>query len=167
MKTSNMLPIAQIMALADQRSPVRRGDVWLVGAGPGDTELLTLKALRVIRQADVVVFDRLVSDAVLALAPDTALRIDVGKSPRNHRLEQHEINMLLVDLALAGHRVVRLKGGDPFIFGRGGEEMACCQQKGIVCNVVPGITAAMGCAAASGIPLTHWGLPTALLSASA
>ncbi|HGM4839428.1 TPA: uroporphyrinogen-III C-methyltransferase [Serratia marcescens] len=155
MKTSNMLPIAQIMALADQRSPVRRGDVWLAGAGPGDTELLTLKALRVILQADVVVFDRLVSDAVLALAPDTALRIDVGKSPRNHRLEQHEINMLLVDLALTGHRVVRLKGGDPFIFGRGGEEMACCQQKGIVCNVVPGITAAMGCAAASGIPLTH------------
>lgn len=155
MNTRDMLPIAQLMALADQRSPVRRGEVWLVGAGPGDVELLTLKALRVIQQADVVVFDRLVSDAVLALTPDNALRVDVGKSPRNHRLDQHEINMLLVDLALAGHRVVRLKGGDPFIFGRGGEEMACCQQQGIVCNVVPGITAAMGCAAATGIPLTH------------
>ena len=155
MNSRRMLSIVQMIAQADQRSPVRQGEVWLVGAGPGDVELLTLKALRVIQQADVVVFDRLVSDAVLALIPDKALRVDAGKSPHHHRLGQSEINMLLVDLALAGHRVVRLKGGDPFIFGRGGEEMACCQQQGIVCHVVPGITAAMGCAAASGIPLTH------------
>nr|WP_052184383.1 uroporphyrinogen-III C-methyltransferase [Rahnella aquatilis] len=154
-KTLQMQQIAQILAGANRRNPVCRGEVWLVGAGPGDVELLTLKALRVIQQADVVVFDRLVSAPVMALIPGEALRIDAGKSTRNHTLGQEEINQLLVDLALTGHRVVRLKGGDPFVFGRGGEEMAHCQQNGVLCHIVPGITAAMGCAASSGIPLTH------------
>jgi uroporphyrin-III C-methyltransferase len=138
-----------------QASSSSSGTVYLVGAGPGDPDLLTLRAARLIGEAELIVHDGLVDPAVLALVPTGAELVSVAKSRDRHTLPQEEINALIVREALAGRDVVRLKGGDPFIFGRGGEEMQACRDAGIRVEVVPGISAAIGCAAQAHLPLTH------------
>jgi uroporphyrin-III C-methyltransferase len=163
------------MSHRDDRSKARRGlvalggpagrapgAVWLVGAGPGDPELLTLKALKALQAAEVVVHDGLVSDEILDLAPPGARRISVAKRKSRHSYSQDEINRMLVAFAQEGLNVVRLKGGDPFIFGRGGEELEAARAAGLTCHVVPGVTAALAAAASAGAPLTHRGAAQAV-----
>ncbi len=134
------------------------GKVFLVGAGPGDPELITVRGLRCLRRADVVIYDRLVSEALLDEVPPGAERIFAGKAPGAHTMSQEEIHALMIDRARAGYTVVRLKGGDPFVFGRGGEEVAACAAAGVPWEVVPGVSSATGVSTRMGIPVTHRGV---------
>lgn len=139
----------------DTLNNISTGNVYLVGGGPGDPELLTVKALRLIQTADVIVYDALITDEIMALSNPASEKIYVGKVANRHTLAQDEINLLLVKLAQQGKSICRLKGGDPYIFGRGGEEALTLSQHNIPYEVIPGITAAAACSAATGIPLTH------------
>ena len=151
-----------VLGGGDRSKGAREGAVWLVGAGPGDPDLLTIKALKILQIADVVVHDGLVSDEILALAPTAARKISVAKRKSRHSYSQDEINRMLVAFALEGLKVVRLKGGDPFIFGRGGEELEACREAGVACEIVPGVTAALAAGASAGAPLTHRGAAQAV-----
>lgn len=153
---------AAFASMLDDSDATPAGMVFLVGGGPGAADLLTLRAQRLLGEADVIVHDRLVGEAVLDMARRDAERIFVGKARANHCMKQQDINALLISLARAGKRVVRLKGGDPFVFGRGGEEAAALARAGIAHEVVPGVTAALACAAQAGIPLTLRGVARTL-----
>lgn len=140
------------------KSMLNAGEVALVGSGPGDAELLTLRALRFIEQAEIAVYDRLVSAEIMALLPEHCEKIYVGKEQAKHCVPQDRINQILVEQAQSSKKVLRLKGGDPFIFGRGGEEAEYLLENGVSCHICPGITAASGCTSYAGIPLTHRGV---------
>ncbi|MGH7022290.1 MAG: uroporphyrinogen-III C-methyltransferase [Caulobacteraceae bacterium] len=156
MPVRHRLPAKQRLVLLTGQT-AGHGRVSLVGAGPGDPDLLTLKALKALARADVIVHDGLVSEEILALAPAGARRISVAKRKSRHSYRQDEIDRLIVAFAREGLAVVRLKGGDPFIFGRGGEELEACRAAGVECEVIPGITAALAASAGAGAPLTHRG----------
>ena len=161
-KTPSQTRAGRLVVLGGDGSRAKAGVVWLVGAGPGDPDLLTVKALRLLRAADVVVHDRLTPQPILDIAgPDSRL-IDVGKRKSRHTLPQDGINDLLVGLAREGLTVVRLKGGDPFVFGRGGEELQACRDAGVECHVVPGVSAGLAAGAMAGAPLTPRGMAQAV-----
>ncbi len=150
----------ELITQAEKSSSVKTGYVALVGAGPGDPELLTIKALRAIEDADLILFDNLVSDEIRALFPSHTKAIYVGKKKADHCIPQDQLNLFMADKARQGLNICRLKGGDPFIFGRGSEEQKVLHEQGIKTVIVPGITAASGCSAYAGIPLTHRGIST-------
>lgn len=147
-----------ITSISKRRRTESAGKVWLVGAGPGDPDLLTVKALRAIENADIIFFDQLVSADIRALFPKGTPALYVGKSKNHHSIAQDDLNQRLVDQAQMGLTVCRIKGGDPFVFGRGGEELLTLRRAGVNAEVIPGITAASGCSSAAGMPLTHRGV---------
>lgn len=156
--TQNSTPIHGRVSDLHTARAVRTGKVWLVGAGPGDADLLTVKALRAINSADIIFYDQLVSEEICALFPKSTPALYVGKVKNNHSIPQEDLNQLLVNQAQLGLTVCRIKGGDPFVFGRGGEELLELRKAGVEAEVVPGITSASGCSTYADIPLTHRGI---------